>query len=137
MAKQGQINLFTRRVAQPPPALEFTTHVMVADLLRQFVDPNWRWTHIASGEYRTPATAAKLKRMGVVAGFPDFLFVSPGGVVFFLELKRRGGRLTEAQTEFAAWCKAHAVPLALAHDFNEALAVLKTWGVIRTGVKVA
>lgn len=137
MAKSGQINLFTRRVSQPPPAAELSTHVTVADLLRRCADPNWRFTHIASGEYRTPATAAKLQRMGVVAGFADFLLVSPSGHAFFLEIKRaRCGRLNEAQEEFASWCASHQIPFAIAHNLDEAIAALRQWGAIRTGVNV-
>jgi hypothetical protein len=135
--RSGQINLFTKRVAQPPPAPELSTHVMVADLLRRWANPNWRHSHLPLGEYRTPATAMKLQRMGVVAGLPDFLFVSPSGAAHFLELKRGRARLTEEQEEFANWCAAHGVPFAIARNFDEALAVLKTWGVIRAGVKVA
>lgn len=134
--RRGQIDLFTKRVRQRPPVPEFNIHCMVADMLRRFAAPGWRFTHIPLGEYRTPATAARLQRMGTKAGFPDFLLVSPGGHAFFLELKRHGGRLTEAQKEFAAWCSLHQIPFAIAHNPDEAIAAFRQWGAIRTGVKV-
>ena len=49
-----------------------------------------------ANELRDPATAGRLKRLGVMAGWPDLLFAGPGARMAFLELKRRGGRLNEA-----------------------------------------
>jgi hypothetical protein len=135
MAQRGQINLFTRRIARPPPTPELSTHVMVADLLRRWANPQWRFSHLPLGEYRTPATAARLKRMGVVAGWPDFMLLSPAGQVFFLELKRGRAPLTEEQRDFANWCVAHGVPFAIARNFDEALRFLREWGAIRINVR--
>jgi hypothetical protein len=137
MSRQGQINMFTRRVSRPPSAPEFHTHCMVADVLRRFADPAWRFTHLPLGEYRTKATAARLKRMGVVAGWPDFILLPPTGLAHFLELKRRCGALSFAQEDFAAWCAANGVPYAVARNFNEALAQLKAWRAVRTGIEVS
>ena len=64
--------------------------------------PNWIYTHIASGEKRDPVTAARLKRMGVVSGFPDLLFFGPRREVYWIELKARSGRLSEAQADVAS-----------------------------------
>jgi hypothetical protein len=138
LRRVGQINLFTKRVAaQPPPAPEFNLHCMVADVLRRWADPAWRFTHIASGEFRTKATAARLKRMGVIAGWPDFILLSPAGRPHFLELKRRNATPTEEQREFAEWCTAHDVSYAIARNFDTALDFLKAWGAVRTAIKVS
>ena len=59
--------------------------------------PGWIFTHIASGEKLDHATAARLKRMGVCAGWPDLLFLGSAGEVCAVELKAKNGRLTEAQ----------------------------------------
>jgi VRR-NUC domain len=137
MAQRGQINLFTRRIVRPPPAPELSTHVMVADLLRRWANPNWRHSHLPLGEYRTPATARKLQRMGVVAGLPDFILLAPTGIAHFLELKRGRASLTEEQQEFANWCVAHGVPYAIARNFDEALRCLKAWGAIRVSMEIS
>jgi hypothetical protein len=110
---------------------------MVADLLHRFAHPQWRFSHIASGEYRTPATAAKLKRMGVVAGWPDFILLAPTGIAHFLELKRGRAPLTDAQQDFADWCVAHGVHFAIARNFDEALRCLKSWGAVRGGLEIS
>jgi hypothetical protein len=137
--RAGQLNLFTKRVAaRLPPSPEFHLHCMVADVLRRWADPEWRFTHIASGELRTPATAARLKRMGAMPGYPDFILLSPGGVAHFLELKRaRGAKLSEDQQDFADWCVAHGVPFAIARNFDEALCRLQAWGAVPNKIKVS
>jgi hypothetical protein len=136
MASARQIDLFTRRARKPPSAPEFHLHCMVADVLDRWLTPGWRFTHIASGELRDKVTAARLKRMGVRKGWPDFVLLSPTGHAYFLELKRRGEHLSESQIEFANWCVAHGYPLYVCDDFNSAVATLKDWGVVRGSVHV-
>jgi hypothetical protein len=128
--RPGQLDLFTRRVRQPKPALEFALHVMVADTLKVALKPGWRASHFPSGEHRTPETAARLKRMGVAKGWPDFVLLSPQGQAHFLELKRRGEHLDEAQAAFAAYCVEHGYPHAVAHTLAEAVAQLRQWGAV-------
>ena len=65
--------------------------------VRRWRTPGWIFTHIASGEKRDQVTAARLKRMGVTAGFPDLVFFGPHGEVCFIELKAGRGRLSESQ----------------------------------------
>jgi hypothetical protein len=130
-----QHDLFTRRARKLPPAPEFAIHVMVADLLDRWASPGWRWTHIASGELRNIATAARLKRMGVKPGWPDFILLHPKGWPHFLELKRRGGKLSAAQDDFRAWCAVNQTPFACVDSFDKALATLKGWGALRMMVR--
>lgn len=40
-------------------------------------------------------------------GFPDLVVVRPDGYIFFVEVKSRGGRLTDDERTFAAKCPAH------------------------------
>jgi hypothetical protein len=131
MGSKGQINLFTRRVRKPPPAPEFSFHCLVADVLGRWLSPGWRFTHIASGEFRSKATAGRLKRMGVIPGWPDFILLSPGSLAHFLELKRRGRKLSDEQDDFAAYARAYGYPFEWTDNFDQALAILKRWGAIR------
>jgi hypothetical protein len=127
-----QRDLFKHRVRQPPPAPEFHLQCLVADVLARWSMPYWKWTHLPMGEYRPPVTAARLKRAGVAPGWPDFILISPQARVHFLELKRRGNTLSEAQREFAQWCKVHDIAFVWADNFDDALAALKLWGAVRT-----
>lgn len=58
--------------------------------------------HIPNEGKRTPATATKMKRMGLKAGVPDiFLPVAKGGKNgLYLELKAKGGRTSQNQREW-------------------------------------
>jgi hypothetical protein len=134
MSRLGQRDLFTKRVRKAPPALEVALHCMVADILTKWSMPGWRWTHLPFGEYRPPATAARLKRMGVQRGWADFLLMSPYGVPHFLELKRRGVALSDAQEEFGEWCRARNVPFEWTDRFDTAVEILKGWGAVRATI---
>jgi hypothetical protein len=121
----------------PPPAPERRTHIALADFLRQFADPGWLWLHIPNGEYRTPATAALLQRMGVLPGAFDFLLIRADGMHHWLELKRGANAdMSLAQIRFRHELQIRGVPYHVARSFDEAVALLKQWGVIREGVKV-
>jgi hypothetical protein len=89
------------------------------------------------GEYRAPATAARLKRMGTTSGWPDFILLGPSGLAHFLEIKRRSGRLSEEQQAFSAWCVAHGIPFAIVRSFDEALRVLRAWGAIHKNIEIS
>jgi hypothetical protein len=56
---------------------------------------------IPNGGQRHPAVAAKMKAEGVTAGIPDLMLTIPVAPYhgLFIELKARGGRLTEKQGE--------------------------------------
>jgi hypothetical protein len=140
---ERQLQLFgsrRQRGRQAPPPLEIAVHCQVADALRDWASPHWQWTHIPLGEDRSAVTGAKLKRMGVTPGWPDFLLIAPGNHPVarphFLELKRRAHRLKGAQGEFEQWCERNGCPHAVASSYRQAVEVLKGWGALRTGVHV-
>ena len=75
--------------------------------------------------------------MGAKRGLPDFELLAPrggNGRPFFLELKRRNGRQTEDQADFAMWCECNDCTYAVADSFPDALRVLRQWGVIKTEI---
>jgi hypothetical protein len=142
----GQIDLFTKRVRRPPTAPEFSLHCAVADVLRRWGSPDWRWTHLPFGEER-PAKIIKgkrvslagerLKRMGVNPGWLDLLLLSPQGRPHFLELKRRGGEVSTEQEAFMFWCSAHGVRCEVTDRFEEAVNILKAWGAVQSKISVS
>jgi hypothetical protein len=123
-----------RGVKAPTPS-EFEIHCAVADVLRRWTTPGWRWTHIPSGEYRPKPTADRLQRMGLQVAWPDLILLSPiPSRTHFLELKSAKGRLTPFQMSFAEWCHANEVQHAVAYSFKEAIDHLKNWGAVRAVV---
>jgi len=139
----AQLSLFKssrQRGVKTPAAKEFATHCMVADVLRRWQTPGWRWSHFPAGEFRHPAVAMRLKRMGVQVGWPDFILLSPAllpdpsGTAHFLELKRQGRKLTEFQQSFADFCVANGFPHYWCDNFKDAVIMLKAWGAVRASV---
>jgi hypothetical protein len=116
---------------------ELALHMDVAKLLRDHARPDWRWTHFPAGEARDVRTASKLKRMGVARGWPDFVLVSPRGLLHSLELKRLGEMLSDDQEAFRAWCISRGAPHVVAWTFDEALAALSEWRVLRIEIAAA
>jgi len=118
---------------QVPPPTEFKMHTALVELLLQATMPNWLWTHIGHGEKRDEVTAARLKRMGVQRGWPDFIFVGPGRV-FFLELKRIGGKPTPEQREVAVHLMACGCGYLVTNDLDDAVGTLRDLGIVRATV---
>jgi len=72
----------------------------------------WLYTHFPAGEYRPPRVGAKLKKMGLKPGFPDYLIFDPrprGCMGLALELKSPKGvlnanqKIVRPQLEAAGW----------------------------------
>ena len=119
-----------QRGTKPPPAKEFDLHVILGDTLQRWCAPGWRYTHIASGEYRTKATAGRLQRMGLKPGWPDFQFFHCDGAVCFLELKRQGEKMSEVQAELSQFLIAAGHRFLCTDSFTDAVNFLRDNGVL-------
>jgi hypothetical protein len=135
----GQLNLFRSRKQRgtaPPAPSEYQLHCAVADTVRRWIMPGWIFTHIASGEKRDMVTAARLKRMGVTAGWPDLLFLGPVGELCAIELKAKGGRMSEAQAAVMRHLIAGGHGYLCSDNYRNVIETLKGWGVLRSGIHV-
>ena len=140
MRQLRQLSLFKgkrqRGVSAPAP-LEYRNHCVIADLLKRWCNPHWRYTHMPAGERRDIITAARLKRMGVKPGWPDFQFAGPGGVMFFLELKRKGsGRLSDEQADIVSHLAACGFNILVTDSVDDAVATLKSFGILPSTIEV-
>jgi hypothetical protein len=145
-----QLHLFKgkrQRGVRPATPKEFALHCSVADLLRRWIMPGWKWTHFPAGEERparinrqgerVSGAGARLKRMGLSSGWPDFQFFHLSGTVCFLELKRRGsGTLSDEQEDIAAHLIRAGHGYLCTDDFNDAVATLILWRILRGGIEV-
>ena len=145
-----QLSLFKgpkQRGVRPPPALEFNSHVVVADLCRRWMNPGWRFTHIPSGEHRDhrigrngkrySPTGNRLKRMGLIPGWPDFVFAGPVAHVAWLELKRKKlGRISDAQDDIGTHLKACGFHFLTTDDVGEAVRWLQQLDILPSKIKV-
>ncbi|BBZ93125.1 hypothetical protein BRDID11004_59760 [Bradyrhizobium diazoefficiens] len=146
-----QLSLFKgkrqRGVASPPP-LEFAIHATLADICKRWINPRWKFTHLPLGEHRehriNPRTGRRyslsgqrLQRMGVMPGWPDFIFVGPNAQVFWLELKRfKKGRLSEDQSDVLAHLVACGFAVLVTTSLDDAVATLKQAGILRSNFEV-
>jgi hypothetical protein len=130
-----QLALFPGRQKKPPKVLEFAKQCVIADACDRWLSAGWKWTHLPFGEYRTKATAGKLKRMGVKPGWPDLLFVSPKGWHHYVELKREGETLNKAQEDVQGFLEAVGCPYLLSTDVGLILRTLQAWGALRSDMR--
>ena len=146
-----QLSLFKgkrQKGIAPPPPLEFATHATLADICKRWLNPDWKFTHLPLGEYRehriNPRTGKRyslsgqrLQRMGVMPGWPDFIFCGPEQQVFWLELKRfKTGRLSEDQSEVLAHLVACGFAVLVTTSLDDAVATLKQLGILRSTVEL-
>ena len=132
---QPQLPLFADRKRRAPPPLERSTHIAVADALRKLARQDVWWGCLPLGEFRTKSTALLLAAMGVRRGAADFMLLSPGPAgVCFLELKRPPNKLTKDQEDFRDAALAAGAQFEVAYSFDEAIALLSSWGVLRPGL---
>jgi hypothetical protein len=148
MATARQLHLFKSRRQKgsaPPAPSEYQLHVAVADMLRRWINPGWKWSHFPAGEER-PAqiingkrvsfAGARLKKMGLNRGFPDFMFFHADGRVCFLELKRPGETLDDEQDEIARHLIRAGHGYLWTASFDDAIATLVDWRALRSGIHV-
>jgi hypothetical protein len=119
------------KLVAPEPS-EQNFHETAVQTLDFAVAPPAMWTCFPAGNVPLPPEyAAKLARMGLHSGWPDFLLVHRG--VFGIELKtavrtRRGGlRVVEGQVDtFPKLVKA-GMRIAICRSIDEILAALRLW----------
>ena len=73
---------------------------------------------------------ARLKKMGLRHGVADLIFVKDGRV-YFLELKKQGGRQSAYQKEVEQECHKNGAHYVIAFSFEDAIFALDCWGIIR------
>lgn len=94
---------------------------------RLFVDwlrkrPNWKVTRIENEGKRTPAQTARAKAMGMTPGDPDLLVIYRVHL-FWIEMKAKGGRVSDAQENVHAELSARKQTVLTAWSFDEAVAI--------------
>lgn len=128
----------------PPVLREQELHEMVAELFEKLIAPPAQWAFYPAGAIQlTAAQVAKLARMGLKRGWPDFLILH--GKLYGIELKRQGGSLSRTRTVrtrrgtprilvgqtdvFPQLLAAGMQDIAVCHSVDEVQAALVLWGV--------
>ena len=118
---------------------EQLAHKAIADHLRTRGVAGLVWWHtpnnlFAGGKRNRKGVAIQasiMKGLGMKAGVADFILVH-GGKIYALELKaERGGRLSEAQSEFLASMERAGGSCAVAQGLDHGLKILEGWSLLR------
>lgn len=89
--------------------------------------PALKWLHaIPNGGRRDKKEAADLKRQGVKAGVSDIFLPLPKGKYhgLYIEMKVKGNKPTEKQTEFLEYAKGAGYAVAVTYSAEEAIKVI-------------
>ena len=81
---------------------------------------------IPNGGNRDRITGAIMKREGVRAGIPDLCLIR-NGQVMFIEMKRKGGRVSDNQKHTIARLNFHGVKTYICYGANEAIELINGW----------
>lgn len=104
-------------------------------ILREHARSDVLFYHCPNGERRDPATAKKLKLMGVLPGVADLTIIADGEV-HFLELKEGKGRMSSDQDRFMQSCQRARANYRCATGFAEAIEAINAMGVCRTRLTI-
>lgn len=92
--------------------------------------PELKWAHaIPNGGRRDKKEAANLKRQGVKAGVSDIFIPCPRGIYhgLYIEMKTKGGRLSEKQKEFLSYAKSNGYAVCVCYGAQEAINAAKEY----------
>lgn len=98
--------------------------------------PGLLWFHPANEGKRSLVNGFYLKSLGMLPGVADLVLVHEGRT-YFLEIKAAGGRLSDAQREFAGRATAAGARWAVAYSIDAAITILRDWQLIRRAVRAA
>lgn len=102
--------------------------ILVADFLRAAA-PHLVWSHIPNGGKRNVREAVRFKRMGVLPGFADLIFVWDMRC-WFIELKSATGSQTTDQRGFEGMVKAEGCKYEVCRSLDEVAETLVAWGLL-------
>ena len=108
-------------------------HFAVAQYLKLCLKRGVVWCHVPNGEKRDIRFAAKLKKMGTKAGWPDLqLFYE--GKAYFIELKAQKGQLSQSQKQVIGSLRDQGFEVKICRSLDEVKAACQEWGMAYNGV---
>jgi hypothetical protein len=107
--------------------IDFTNHCLIYFPRRKGV---LDWTHIAN-EGRSPQEGAKLKKMGVRAGWLDYIFIGKNNsaLVAFLEAKIQGNDYSDTQKRFISVIEPMGIPYGKFETVKQGHQLLVSFGI--------
>jgi len=102
--------------------------ICVVDFLRMHPEKPLFYA-IPNGGSRNKIEAANLKKEGVVAGVSDLFIAEPrhGFHGFYIEMKAKGGRVTEKQRQFLKRASKNGYEIAVCYGADDAIDLIKEY----------
>jgi VRR-NUC domain-containing protein len=91
---------------------------------------------IPNGDLRRMNVGLRLKAEGVRRGVPDLCLLLDDGKTGWLELKAKGGSLTDEQIGFRNVAEQHGHRWACARSLDEAARIFSSWGALRADARM-
>ena len=107
--------------------LEDGLHFAVAQYLKLCLRDSVVWCHVPNGEKRDIRYAAKLKRMGTKAGWPDIQLFHDGKA-YFIELKSPKGQLSQSQKLVIGKLRQQGFEVKICRAIDDVKAACQKWG---------
>lgn len=111
-------------------------HQNIVKLLNAYARHDICWWHCPNGEKRDARTAGRLKKLGVISGAPDLMFVVDRRF-HGLELKTYKGIVSRAQHGFKITLERAGGFYHVAFGLEQAIGVMMGIKVFRTGISFA
>lgn len=89
---------------------------------------------IPNGGLRNIRVAMQLKAEGVLPGVPDLCLVMPAGHTAWIEVKAKGGSLSDEQRGMGKKLERLGHSWACVRSLDDAVAVLEDWGAVRDSI---
>lgn len=133
LSRQDRAALFGKR---PKNEGEDQLQIAVMEHLHLRGMPGVIYFAVPNGGQRSKSEAAKLKRMGVLAGVSDIgVILPPNGQYGALELKVGDNKPSAAQDAFGVAVTDAGALFAVAWNIDQALRILESWNAIRPEVE--
>ena len=114
---------------QPPS--EHSLQVRVLDYLKVAAKPGLYWFAVPNAGRRSLRMGAYMKEEGLRKGVADICIMLTKNRSCWLELKKPGNYQTPEQKGFQAICDRLEHPYAVAKTLEQAVNILRDWGVTR------
>jgi VRR-NUC domain-containing protein len=103
------------------------------DQITAAVVDHWRVFGVPGSLVASIPNKRAFGQAGLTPGLPDLLALSPrlGSLTAFIELKKKRGRLSDAQRDIGKIILARGAPYAVCWGRDEPIAQLRAWGAIR------
>lgn len=115
-----------KSTSKMPPSLEWQEQVTVI----QYCQLNHiLCNHTPNEGKRSIQEGRKLKEMGLSPGFPDISILEPKGKYhgFYIEMKRKGNKLSEVQKTWLNELRARGYATALCYSADDAIKLIEKY----------